>query len=397
MPVDAIRKHAGNFSLEFRLLLHLDEASKRSARQGRGARYDRKASSKDRCSSVVPFEEHRVWLPGNKYINASPVPDGFGRVFLAAQGPLRRTVSDFWQMAAHHRVRRIVSLCCKDECDDYLPREDEPQSHLNGALEVRLKGGSTVPGVPHLVRRILEVRHLEGSPWEIVHLQHLAWPDHGEVKPASVLPVLELLGVPRDPRGVAVDDSPVLVHCRAGVGRTGCFIALCSLVASVDQQSRQSPREIPRVSVLKTVLELRTYRPHMVQTPEQYQLLYSTLQEWVRSRGAGVGGDARLSGTADDESRRRRGDGARGDGDPAEGPAALSAAAATASEGPAAFSAAAPASKDAHEHELGRGCWDLRLRHACLRICASRPFSSRSSSAVSAAGRSTPDAPTAAL
>jgi len=73
-----------------------------------------------------------------------------------------------------------------------------------------------------------------------------------------------------------------VIHCSAGVGRTGCFLGLCLLAAQVEEQRRQSPGSQPLVSIMQTVLDMRRFRPHMVKTTQQYRLLYEAAAELLK-------------------------------------------------------------------------------------------------------------------
>merc|ERR1712190_528509 len=118
--------------------------------------------------------------------------------------------------------------------------------------------------------------------WCLSHVRCVNWPDNGLPPNGAMAELYELLHekpVVADVPGTACarysdTDSAVLVHCRAGLGRTGCFIAFCSLVDSILYQSAHVPGEVPKVSVMKTILELRRRRPYMVRTESQYTSIY---------------------------------------------------------------------------------------------------------------------------
>jgi len=245
----------------------------KTAQRSRPVRF---TPGKDLCADVTPYEKHCAKTLDGSYINASVMPGSFGRAFIAAQGPLKGTVADFWSMIAHHRIQQIVALCGDEECAEYLPSEGQPLSLHEGALQITWKGDEAVSGVDSLWACKLEVRHGEDS-WDITRLHCSAWADQGAIAPAALLQLAELV----NKNGA---DSTTLVHCRAGVGRTGCLIALCGLVASAEHQARKLPGQTPWVSVPKAVVDLRRHRPQMVQTAEQYRLLYSAMGEWSSSR-----------------------------------------------------------------------------------------------------------------
>lgn len=258
---------------EFRLLDDIVDMQRPEGFKPRLARWN---PSKDLYSEVVPYVEHCARRLDGGYINASIMPESLGRAFIAAQGPLNNTIEDFWSTVANHHVRQIVALCNDEECADYLPSEGNPLSFLGGALEVEWKGDREVTGA--IRRCTYEVRH-DGQRWELTRFSlGAAWSDHEVLEPSAILPLIQMVAA-------GPSSDPTLVHCRAGAGRTGCFIALFSLWANASRQLQKIPDEMPCVSVLQCVANLRSNRSHMVQTVEQYSLLYSAMNEWFGNCG----------------------------------------------------------------------------------------------------------------
>lgn len=201
-----------------------------------------------------------------------------GPVFLAAAGPKRRGASELWRSVLQHEVRRVFMLCGEGECSEYLPSTTEP-TQLRGAtdcdpdIEVSLlspdaSSGALPPGVPGLCHRCLRVRSADRD-MRVDHFHYCFWPDH-DVPPLDAVLALESLVSPGSL-------GAILVHCRAGLGRTGAFVALCLTLDSVRRQLADHPQRMPTLSVLRTVLELRAHRAGMVQTLDQYRLIYDTL------------------------------------------------------------------------------------------------------------------------
>lgn len=201
-----------------------------------------------------------------------------GTVFLAATGPKRRGASELWRSVLQHGVRRIFMLCGEGECSEYLPSTTEP-TQLRGAtdcdldIEVSLlspdtSSGALPPSLPGLCHRCLRVRSGDRD-MRVDHFHYCFWPDH-DVPPLDAVLALESLVSTGSP-------GAILVHCRAGLGRTGAFVALCLALDSIRKQLADHPQRMPTLSVLRTVLELRAHRPGMVQTLDQYRLIYDTL------------------------------------------------------------------------------------------------------------------------
>jgi len=264
---------------EFNSIKHMADEEMRRPRAPRSCRPN---PAKDFCDQVTPFEHNRARALDGGYINASVMPGTLGGNFIAAQGPLRGTVEDFWSMVANHRVQRIVSLCGNSECAEYMPTENNPLSLLGGVLRITTVREDALPravgrqaaGVTGVARCAVEVQH-GNDRWILTRLHYVAWADRGTIAPAALLELAEVASA-------GPSDVTTLVHCRAGVGRTGCLLALCALLARC--RTQRALGVAPRASVAATVLELREHRPHMVQTPDQYRLLYAALGEWLRGQ-----------------------------------------------------------------------------------------------------------------
>ncbi|XP_068781728.1 receptor-type tyrosine-protein phosphatase mu isoform X3 [Struthio camelus] len=251
-------------------LLHPCDAGKELCNEG-----------KNRYKSIIPYDHCRVVLQpsdtGNGYINASYVESYQSpRFFIAAQGPLPGTVVDFWQMVWQEKTSVIVMLTSlveqnKTKCEQYWPEQEQ----VYGDFTVTLSNTRTTSG---LVTRIF---HLQKAGCDLPRLveqfHYLLWPDHGVPRnPAQLLCLVEKVNkrVSEDPAG------PVLVHCSAGIGRTGTFIALDFLLKMAKAEGK--------VDVFRCVQRLREQRVSMVQTKEQYTFLYEVLLEGLLCGSTGV-------------------------------------------------------------------------------------------------------------
>ncbi|XP_014807951.1 PREDICTED: receptor-type tyrosine-protein phosphatase T-like [Calidris pugnax] len=237
--------------------------------------------SKNRYTSIIPYDHCRVVLQptdtGNGYINASYV-DSYRspRFFIAAQGPLPGTVMDFWQMVWQEKISVIVMLTGlveqnKTKCEQYWPE----QEHVYGDFTVTLNNTRTTTG---LVTRIFCLRKAGCAlPRVVEQFHYLLWPDHGVPRnPAQLLWLVEVV----NKRGLEAPAGPVLVHCSAGIGRTGTFIALDFLLKMGKAEGK--------VDVFHCVQRLREQRVSMVQTKEQYIFLYEVLLEGLLCGNTGI-------------------------------------------------------------------------------------------------------------
>lgn len=263
--------------LEFQMMRHLSEARDSHGRQQELRRTQEHDPAKDRFRNIVPIEKHRVMLPGDGYINASYIKVGDDdHAFIATQSPLTHTISDFWLMVATQRVTTIVTLCQPIEqesshCAIYWPREEGDVLEFSDlSLQVRLAAVSVLSGFDFITRRDFSITY-QGDSWEAVQFQHTAWPDHDALAPELVLPLFDIVN------GRRQEDNPcpIVVHCNAGVGRTGCFLGLQKAVSSMRQQYQKNPGAVPKVSIIQQVLQMRMQRPSAVQTSKQYQQIYA--------------------------------------------------------------------------------------------------------------------------
>ncbi|KAM4017401.1 receptor-type tyrosine-protein phosphatase eta-like [Anomaloglossus baeobatrachus] len=225
---------------------------------------------KNRYTNILPYDVSRVVLsslgdPTEDYINANYIP-GYNspKEYIAAQGPLPRTVNDFWRMIWEKDVLAIIMLtkCVelfKVKCEEYWPQRGVK---IYGNLSISMKNENVLQD---WTTRDFTLVNMNTKQSKIVRQFHFtAWPDHGVPKATSVL--LEFRNLVR--KYVTNDDSmrsPMVVHCSAGVGRTGTFIALDRIMKQIEAESQ--------IDVYGVVCDLRMHRALMVQTESQYIFL----------------------------------------------------------------------------------------------------------------------------
>ncbi|CAL8263899.1 unnamed protein product [Arctogadus glacialis] len=239
---------------------------------------------KNRFTNVLPYDWCRVKLSpqieqeNSDYINASYLP-GYGgsKEYIAAQGPLAGTLDDFWRMVWEQGVRAIamVTNCVEGDrpkCEQYWPLDYTPC--LYGDLLVTSASEQTQP---HWTIRSFTVKNRATSEQRSVqHFHFRAWPDHGV--PEGTWPLLQFRELLRRHIEQEGDGSPTLVHCSAGVGRTGTLVALDVLLQQLETEAV--------VDVATFVHKMRLSRPLMVQTESQYVFLHHCLLEAMQGREA---------------------------------------------------------------------------------------------------------------
>lgn len=210
---------------------------------------------KNRYANVVAPDPTRVRLSGGAtldYINANWVP---GRVpnsdkrYIGAQGPLPNTVEDFWRMVYETGVSVIVMLTQVIEservkCEVYWPEGDTP-AIMYGQITVRLVA---VNVTPQITTRMFDLTHpaMTGAQRRISHFQYTDWPDFGQ--PASCDAFLSMVdAVDRVNSG----NAPLLIHCSAGIGRTGTFIVVHAVLEEYRYyHQKKLPLTLDRKSVV---------------------------------------------------------------------------------------------------------------------------------------------------
>ncbi|XP_023563746.1 receptor-type tyrosine-protein phosphatase H [Octodon degus] len=231
--------------------------------------------AKNRYRNVLPYDWSRVPLqplhdePGSDYINASFMPGRSSpRDFIAAQGPLPQTVGDFWRLVWEQQSRTVVMLTnCLEagrvKCEHYWPLDTQPCTH--GHLQVALVGEEVTENWAIRDLQLLHVK--EKKSLSVRQFHYLSWPDHGV--PHSPDPLLAFWKTLRLWLDQTSEGGPPIVHCSAGVGRTGTLIALVVLLQQLECEGLVGP--------LGFMKKMRQSRPLMVQTEAQYVFLHQCI------------------------------------------------------------------------------------------------------------------------
>ncbi|CAN4099902.1 unnamed protein product [Withania somnifera] len=228
---------------------------------------------KNRYTDVLPFDNNRVVLdPSAKgYINASfiKISESVSQ-FIATQGPLTHTFEDFWQMIIQHRCPVIVMLTQLVDnykivkCGDYFQADGGPRRFGNICIAMKWKKTTQTS----LILRCLEVNYIESKepPLCVLHIQYPDWPDHGV--PKDTLAVREIL---KRTSSVPPSFGPIVVHCSAGIGRTGTYCAIHNTI------QRILVGDMSALDLVNTITIFRSQRIGMVQTMEQYLFCYDAI------------------------------------------------------------------------------------------------------------------------
>ncbi|XP_038146269.1 receptor-type tyrosine-protein phosphatase S-like isoform X11 [Cyprinodon tularosa] len=239
---------------------------------------------KNRYANVIAYDHSRVILssidgvPGSDYMNANYI-DGYRRqnAYIATQGPLPETFGDFWRMVWEQHTANIVMMTKLEEksrmpsyffskvkCDQYWPTRG---TETYGLIQVTLL--DTVELATYSMRTFALYKSGSNEKREVRHFQFTAWPDHGVPEhPTPFLAFLRRVKACNPP-----DAGPMIVHCSAGVGRTGCFIVIDGMTERIKHEKT--------IDIYGHVTLMRSQRNYMVQTEDQYIFIHDALLEAV--------------------------------------------------------------------------------------------------------------------
>lgn len=273
--------------------------------------------SKNRYKNILPFDHTRVRLkdvdpnaPGADYINANYIKneegDGtgttaigsgggdstpFGKCYIATQGCLPNTIQDFWHMVYQENTRVIVMTTKeiergKNKCARYWPEENEVSEYGN---EWKVRAMSQTSTSDYTLREFL----LQGTKSNfsesrrIYHYHFQAWPDHGVPSdPGCVLNFLHDVNARQESIAASLASNnqnvpcigPILVHCSAGIGRTGTFIVIDMILDQIKRHGLDCEIDIQR-----TIQRVRSQRSGMVQTEAQYKFVYLAVLHYIET------------------------------------------------------------------------------------------------------------------
>ncbi|XP_063079843.1 receptor-type tyrosine-protein phosphatase kappa [Engraulis encrasicolus] len=229
--------------------------------------------TKNRYGNIIAYDHSRVILqpmeddPSSDYINANYI-DGYQRPshYIATQGPVHETVYDFWRMIWQEQSACIVMVTNLVEvgrvkCYKYWPDDAE----VYGDFKVTFV--EVEPLAEYVVRTFTLERRGFNEVREVKQFHFTGWPDHGVPYHATgLLSFIRRIKMSNPPTA-----GPIVVHCSAGAGRTGCYIVIDIML---DMAEREGV-----VDIYNCVKALRSRRINMVQTEEQYIFIHDAILE----------------------------------------------------------------------------------------------------------------------
>ncbi|XP_071534485.1 uncharacterized protein [Panulirus ornatus] len=227
------------------------------------------SASKNRYRTVLPNEATRVRLhtgdPATEYINANFVRgyDGEERAYIVTQGPLAHTVADLWRLVMQERCPAVVMITRLKEkqrvkCEPYVPAH----TAIYGLVTVTVT--QVIQKSGYTIRKVF--LQCGQDTHETLHFWYTAWPDHKAPTDPDQLLALALQVDHIRKAGEGEQQGPVVVHCSAGIGRSGCFVAISIAINQLLEEDC--------VDILGIVCQMRLDRGGMVQTGEQYEFIH---------------------------------------------------------------------------------------------------------------------------
>lgn len=212
---------------------------------------------------------------GKKFINASWIHIPYPNYFIATQGPLETTAEDFFEMCKVYDVQLIIMLCDVEEdgrekCVKYWDIKGlknfemgkrEETSYMNKDRDILL--------------RKLKIRNLKEKEYvgkNIDQIQFIGWDDHEGLSYEYFNKIINIINFLDSYKSKA--NNPIVVHCSAGVGRSGTFICLYLLYHEILEQIQDKEIKEIKFSILNLVRKIKEMRMYSVENEIQYNALY---------------------------------------------------------------------------------------------------------------------------
>jgi len=224
-----------------------------------------------RYSNIITYKDNRVVLHStNRYINASWIHIPLSNYFIAAQGPLPHTIIDFWTMCDDYNISLIVMLCNLkennvDKCADYWHVQN--LGHLRIKL---LEEKEDQKGI--FIRRISLFNKLKNKEKIFIQIHLTYWEDHKALDGGYFNKIIRIIQIIDGAKKKS--NNPCVVHCSAGVGRTGTFISLYNLYHEIIQQIFVTKNEVIVFCIFNLVRKMKEMRIFSIENENQFLLIY---------------------------------------------------------------------------------------------------------------------------
>ena len=236
----------------------------------------------DRYSDIKPYKHNKISINnGKRYINASPINIGKKeKYFISTQGPKPETIEDFWTMVYENNSSVIVMLCNVTEggrikCENYW---EKPQMK-KFSVEIQNEEKSKM----HTIRT-LKLKIKEKNEERIINQIHFtAWPDHGIPDISDGKVFQDFCEINQKVDELNNKNNPMIVHCSAGVGRTGTFVSMYLLEKEINEQIKAKV-EFIKFNIFNLVRKIKEMRMYMVQSEIQYEFIYAYVKYLLKNK-----------------------------------------------------------------------------------------------------------------
>ena len=221
----------------------------------------------DRYNDILPYKYNFIQLSNKRYINASFIHLPTKNNIIATQGPKKETVNDFWDMIFEYDCKIIVQLCNwtennKEKCFDYVYINELNYQYETKEINILWRDYN-------FELKELKIRNKTRKiEKKVYHMFFYNWNDHGVPEMRWCISTFLFMFKIIDKKK---DKKPFVVHCSAGVGRTGCFIAMYLLYCQLKDKLNQ---QIIEFNIFNTVRQIREMRLHCIQNPTQLFSIY---------------------------------------------------------------------------------------------------------------------------
>ena len=237
-----------------------------------------------RYKDIYPYKYNKVTVPNDhKYVNASWMHIFEKNSFIATQGPHDSTIEDFWTICFKDHVTSIIMLCNeiednKKKCSNYWD--------VNLKLKnFKIKECKIIETNDLIEEKLISVEFItsEGNKIkEFPHIQFKGWPDHKIPNIENYVPTFERLFKFAD-KAREKKEGHLLVHCSAGIGRTGVFLTLYAICHEIQEQIKKK-NDIISFNVFNFVRKLKEMRMFSVENINQYNFIYRFLEEYLTEK-----------------------------------------------------------------------------------------------------------------
>ena len=224
-------------------------------------------NKKDRYSNIRTYKYNSIKLKSKEYINASFIHLPLKKYFIATQGPIKSSINDFWEMILEYNTKIIIMLC-----NQFEGGREKCTEYWKGNKLYNIK--YTEEKKENLIKRNITISNNKLKK-EIIQFQYIGWPDHGipNLNDAYKYFIYIIEFILNN-----YNNSPVVVHCSAGVGRTGTFISIFNLVYEIICKKNL---DVIQFSIFNTVRKLKEMRMFLVQNEEQYNFIYDFIKTFL--------------------------------------------------------------------------------------------------------------------